>query len=182
MKHIKWIFFSICLIFFWQKGTLIYATDEEDIMLDDAVVDEISMDGIQEYWDTLVNDYGGYVPELEKQSIYDLIKKKESCSLKNTLIGTCEFLFHELSLDGNLLGRRAMRQVWSVLLQTPHAGFRQSAVSKIAYFVVFIVFLFSRLNSFHVTVSYVEVTIDSMISFMSALLTPVLGLMATFGN
>ncbi|HLR80701.1 MAG TPA: stage III sporulation protein AE [Bacillota bacterium] len=182
MKHIKWIFFSICLIFFWQKGTLIYATDEEDIMLDDAVVDEISMDGIQEYWNTLVNDYGGYLPELEKQSIYDLIKKKESFSLKNTLIGACEFLFHELILNGKLLGLLMMLTLFSVLLQTTHAVFEQSAVSKIAYFVVYIVLLFISLNSFYVTVSYIEETIDTMMSFMIALLPLVLGLMATFGN
>src|SRR5699024_4229684 len=135
-----------------------------------------------EYWNTLVNDYGGYLPELEKQSIYDLIKKKESFSLKNTLIGACEFLFHELILNGKLLGLLMMLTLFSVLLQTTHAVFEQSAVSKIAYFVVYIVLLFISLNSFYVTVSYIEETIDTMMSFMIALLPLVLGLMATFGN
>src|SRR5699024_9247714 len=69
-----------------------------------------------------------------------------------------------------------------VLLQTTHAVFEQSAVSKIAYFVVYIVLLFISLNSFYVTVSYIEETIDTMMSFMIALLPLVLGLMATFGN
>src|SRR5699024_284566 len=117
-----------------------------------------------------------------KQSIYDLIKKKESFSLKNTLIGACKFLFHELILNGKLLGLLMMLTLFSVLLQTTHAVFEQSAVSKIAYFVVYIVLLFISLNSFYVTVSYIEETIDTMMSFMIALLPLVLGLMATFGN
>src|SRR5699024_11642415 len=166
MKHIKWIFFSICLIFFWQIGTLIYATDEEDIMFDDAVVDEISMDGIQEYWNTLVNDYGGYLPELEKQSIYDLIKKKESFSLKNTLIGACKFLFHELILNGKLLGLLMMITLFSVLLQTTHTVFEQISVSKIAYFVVYIVLLFISLISFYVTDFYILEKIDTIMNII----------------
>src|SRR5690625_7494760 len=123
MKHIEMIVFSIFLSFFWQKGTLIYATDEEDIMLDDAVVDEISMDGIQEYWNTLVNDYGGYLPDLEKQSIYVLIKKKKSFSLKKTLMGACEFLFHELILIVKLIGLLMILSLFSFLLKMTLALF-----------------------------------------------------------
>lgn len=162
-----------------------YALEDEENekeAMADPIVDEVSLDGIQQYWDMLVNDYGGYLPEIEKQSLYEMINNKDSYSIKNILIGASEYLFHELILNGRLLGLLMMLTLFSILLQTMHAAFEKSAVSKIAYFVVYIVLLFISLNSFYVTVSYIEEAIDTMMSFMIALLPLILGLMATFGN
>ena len=75
-----------------------------------------------------------------------------------------------------------MLTLFSILLQTMHSAFEKSTVSKIAYFVVYLILIFIVLNSFYVAVSYVEEAISSMTNFMVALLPLLLGLMATFGN
>ncbi|RKQ37759.1 stage III sporulation protein AE [Oceanobacillus halophilus] len=168
-------------IFLFCGQASVYAeTDQVDMT--DTILDEISLDGVQDYWNQIVHEYGGYVPELEKTSIYEFIKNQDSFSIKSVLMGFVEYLFHEIIMNGKLLGTLLMLTLFSILLQTMHTAFEKSAVSKIAYFVVYIVLIFLALNSFYLAVSYVEEAISTMSSFMIALLPLVLGLMATFGN
>lgn len=151
--------------------------DDEDSMLED-----LSLDGVEHFWNELADDYGGYIPELEKMSLYEFIKSNGAFSLKGTLFGFLKYLFYELILNGKLLGLLLMLTLFSTVLQTMHTAFENSAISKIAYFVVYIVLIFIALNSFLLAFSYANDAIEMMSSFMIALIPLVLGLMATFGN
>lgn len=158
------------------------ANSEEDTA-EDTMVDEVSLEPLQTEWQNIVKDYGGYIPELNKTSVKEMITSSNgTISLKSIFTGFIEFLFHELIVNGKLLGLLIMLTLFSTILQTMHTSFEQSAVSKIAYFVVYIVLIFIALNSFNTVFSYTKTAIDSMSSFMIALLPLVLGLMATFGN
>ncbi|WP_100010696.1 stage III sporulation protein AE [Lentibacillus sediminis] len=150
--------------------------------LEDEILNNVSLDKVESHWTTLVNEYSGYLPGLDKVSIYEAIKSQESFSLGGILRGFLEFFFHELIQNGRLLGLLIMLTLFSVVLQTMHNAFENSAVSRIAYFVVHIVLLFIALNSFYLAVSYANEAIRGMSSFMIALLPLVLGLMAAFGN
>ncbi|MBP1969716.1 stage III sporulation protein AE [Virgibacillus natechei] len=158
------------------------SAEQETDEVEDALLDEVSLEGVQEYWNLLINDYGGYLPELEKTSLYDAIKNGGSFSLKNIVTGFVDYFFHEIIQNGRLLGLLLMLTLFSSILQTMHNAFERSAISKVAYFVVYIVLIFIALNSFYSAVSYATEAIDTMSSFMIALLPLVLGLMATFGN
>ncbi|SHF59868.1 stage III sporulation protein AE [Ornithinibacillus halophilus] len=149
---------------------------------DEKVMEEISFDGMQHFWNSLVNDYGGYIPDLERTSIVEFVKNQDSFSIKNTLLGAVKFLFHEIIMNGKLLGLLLLLTLLSVFLQTMQSAFENSTVSKIAYFVVYIVLIFIALNSFYLAVSYTTEAINMMSSFMIALIPLVLGIMATFGN
>ncbi|MFC3039033.1 stage III sporulation protein AE [Virgibacillus xinjiangensis] len=173
------VFFTVLFLLVGQAPVFAEPDTQE---VEDALMDEISLDEVQEYWNGLVDDYGGYLPELEKTSVYEFIKDQDSITVKDTLQGFIEFLFHELIQNGRLLGMLIMLTLFSSVLQTMHHAFEKSAVSRIAYFVVYIVLLFITLNSFYLALSYARDTIDSMTNFMIALLPLVLGLMATFGN
>lgn len=150
--------------------------------LEDEILNNVSLDKVESHWTTLVNEYSGYLPALDKVSIYEAIKSQESFSLGGILKGFLEFFFHELIQNGRLLGLLIMLTLFSIVLQTMHNAFENSAVSRIAYFVVHIVLLFIALNSFYLAVSYANEAIQGMSSFMIALLPLVLGLMAAFGN
>ncbi|MFD1850593.1 stage III sporulation protein AE [Oceanobacillus bengalensis] len=178
-KIVVIILLSFIFLFMGQDKVLA-ATDSKE--LDEALIDEISLDGVKDYWDDIADEYGEYVPELEKTSIYEFVKNQDSFSIKNVLIGFVEYLFHEIIVNGKLLGSLIMLTLFSIILQTMHTAFEKSAVSKIAYFVVYIILIFIALNSFYIAVSYVEDAIRTMTGFMIALLPLVLGLMATFGN
>ncbi|RLL48110.1 stage III sporulation protein AE [Oceanobacillus piezotolerans] len=176
-----WIVLIFTFIFlFVGQGSAFAAVETKE--LNETLLDEISLEGVEGYWDQLTKEYGSYLPELEKTSVYEFIKNQESISIKNVLIGFIEYLFHEIIVNGKLLGMLIMLTLFSILLQTMHSAFEKSAVSKIAYFVVYTILIFIALNSFYVAVSYVEEAIQTMTSFMIALLPLILGLMATFGN
>src|SRR5690625_31968 len=186
MKHHKQLIitllFSILLLFVGQP---VFAADnekQEQNDVKDTILEDMSLDGVQAYWNELVDDYGGYIPELEKTSIYEFIKNNGSFSLKDSLIGLIKYLFYELLLNGKLLGLLLMLTLFSIILQTMQSAFERNAVSKIAYFVVYIVLIYIALNSFYLAFSYAKDAIDTMGSFMIALLPLVLGLMASFGN
>ncbi|WP_085991933.1 stage III sporulation protein AE [Oceanobacillus senegalensis] len=173
----------ICFtLFFLFIGHAPVLAETEPIDVTATLLDEISLEEVQNYWDDLVGEYGGYIPELEKTSIYQFIKSQENFSIKDIITGFVEYFFHEIIINGKLLGTLMMLTLFSILLQTMHSAFEKSTVSKIAYFVVYIVLIFLALNSFYIAVSYAEDAINTMSSFMIALLPLVLGLMATFGN
>jgi len=157
-------------------------TTNDDAVVDEDLIDHIQLDGIQQYWDTLTNEYGGYLPELEKTSLVEFLKDNGPFSLKNTITGLLKFLLYELVLNGKLLGSLLLLTLFSVILQTMHTAFENSAISKIAYFVVYVVLLYIALNSFFLAFTYTKEAIDTMSSFMIALIPLILGLMATFGH
>lgn len=149
---------------------------------DDIILDRVSLDGVQQHWNELIDEYGGYLPELEKTTVIEFIKNTGSLSFKNIVTGFISFLLYELILNGKLLGLLLTLTLFSIVLQTMHAAFEESAISKIANFVVYMVLIFIALNSFYLAFSYTKDAIDAMSGFMIALLPLLLGLMATFGN
>lgn len=179
MKPYKCIFL-FTLLFLTMGQTVSLASSEEND--NNQIVDEVSFDSIQNYWNQLVHEYQGYLPELEKTTVHEFIKEEKNFSVKQTITGFMKFLLHEFILNAKLLGQLLVLTLFSVLLQTIHTAFERNAVSKIAYFIVYIVLLFLSLNSFYLTADYIKGAIDMMTSFMIALIPLVLGIMSTFGN
>ncbi|WP_343327820.1 stage III sporulation protein AE [Lentibacillus saliphilus] len=179
MKHLVVIVILLCTLFMFP--TLTFAETTMDEKKDD-LVDEVSLDGIQRYWQKVVHDYGPYIDGLNKGKISDIIKGDTSLSVKNIVYGLLDYLFHELILNGKLMGTLLMLTIFSALLQTMHNAFEGRAVSKIAYFVVYLVLIYLALNSFYLSVSYAKDAIDTMSGTMIALIPLMLGLMATFGQ
>ncbi|MBC5637176.1 stage III sporulation protein AE [Ornithinibacillus sp. BX22] len=172
----------LLMLFLFLGQSVVYADDNAEAPVEDALLNEVSFDGMQEYWNVVVDEYGGYIPELQKTSLYEFIKGNDEFSISNILTGGLEYLLHEVILNGKLLGSLLLLTLFSVLLQTMHTAFERTSVSKIAYFVVYIVLIFIALNSFYLAVSYAKDAINMMSSFMIALIPLVLGLMASFGS
>jgi len=181
MKRISRTLCLLFIILFFGQA-VVYADNQVEAPVEDLLMEDVSYDGMQKYWNVVVDEYGGYIPELEKNSLYDFIKGNNEFSIKNLLTGGLEYLLHEVILNGKLLGSLLLLTLFSVLLQTMHTAFEKTSVSKIAYFVVYIVLIFIALNSFYLAVSYAKEAISMMSSFMNALIPLVLGLMATFGS
>lgn len=183
MKYIKVLFIFI-FISTMYSNTPVHA-EQAEVELYDAearILEEVSLDELQHYWENLASNYDGYIPELNKSTVMDVIKNGSSFSLKDIFTGFLKYLFHELVVNGKLLGMLLMLTLFSSILQTMYSAFEQSVVSKIAYFIVYLVLIFIAINSFQTVFTYTKTTIDTMSSFMIGLLPLILGLMATFGN
>lgn len=177
------IVFLIILGSIFIGQDVIFASEEnENPDIQDAMFEQISFDEVQQYWNLLTEEYGGYLPELEKTGLTDFIKSNGRLSIKNIFLGISQFLFHELIINGKLLGSLLILTLFSTILQTIHSAFEDSSISKIAYFVVYTVLVYIALNSFFLVFSYTKDAIDMMSGFMIALIPLILGLLATFGN
>ena len=155
---------------------------ESEAHAEHVFLDMLQLEDIESYWLDLGNEYGDYLPELTKMTVYEMIKEKESFSLKHVITSLLRYLTHELIVNGKLLGLLMILTLFSVILQSMHTAFAQSAVSKIAYFVVYIVLIYIALNSFQAVYAYTKETIEMMSNFMIALIPLLLSLMAAFGS
>lgn len=179
MEKYKWTIFLILFLLLAGQPVVSASVEEEDSQ---PIMEDISLDGMESYWNMLVDEYEGFIPELEKTTVYEFIKNEETFSIQNIFHGMIEYLLHEFILNAKLLGQLMILTLLSVLLQTIHTAFEKSTVSKIAYFIVYIVLLFITLNSFYLASGYVKEAVDTMTDFMIALIPLVLGVMAAFGN
>lgn len=139
-------------------------------------------DDMKRYWDDIVNQYGGFLPESHKGSFYDFVKSGNDFSIQTWLSGMLRFLFYELLANGKLLGMLILLTVFSMLLQTLQNAFEKKNVSQVAYAVVYMVLIVIALNSFHIAISYTSDAIGTMMGFMIALLPLLLALMASVGG
>lgn len=169
-----------------QVHTTAHAQGEEEEPISTQFVDKqlntLGLEDIQAYWDEVIREYGGFLPESQKGSFMDFVKGEKQLSLKAYLIGLLKFLFHELLVHGKLLGSLILLTIFSILLQNMQNAFEHKAVSTVAYGIIYMVLIILALNSFHVAIQYTETAIANMMSFLLALIPLLLALMASVGG
>ncbi|PLS15299.1 stage III sporulation protein AE [Bacillus sp. M6-12] len=145
-------------------------------------IDKLGVEELRDYWDKVTIEYGGFLPESQKGSLYDFLSGEKQFSLKEWFKGIGKFIFYELIAGGKLLGSLILLTVLSMFLQSLQNAFEQSSISKVAYAIVFMVLIILALNSFHVAITYTKETIDLMIAFLMSLIPLLLALIATSGG
>ncbi|HLR22643.1 MAG TPA: stage III sporulation protein AE [Pseudogracilibacillus sp.] len=189
MKKLFLAYILLCFCFFSFSSQAFAANTEEEFPnteeeseMEEQLIEEIPTDDIARYWDDIQNEYSDYMPDSAKKTVKDMIKQDEGISIVEGIKGVLKFLVLEVIENGKLLGTLLLLTIFSRLLQTVHEAFDKSTVSKIAYFVVYIVLIYIVLSSFHQVFSYARDTVTMMSDFMIALLPLMLGLLASFGQ
>ncbi len=169
-----------------QFQSTVLAQGEENEPLTTQIVDKqlntLGLQEIQAYWDEVIEEYGGFLPESQKGSFLEFIKGEKQFSLKAYLLGLLKFLFHELLVHGKLLGSLILLTIFSILLQNMQNAFEHKAVSTVAYGIIYMVLIILALNSFHVAIQYTESAIANMMGFLLALIPLLLALIASVGG
>ncbi len=148
----------------------------------EAQLETLELDELKGFWEKVSNEYGGFLPESQKGSLYEFIKGDKEFSLKEWMLGGMKFLFHEFLVNGKLLGSLIILTVFSMFLQSLQNSFEKSSVSKAAYSIIFMVLVIIALNSFRVAVDYSIEAISTMTSFILALVPLLLALIASSGG
>ncbi|RFB17127.1 stage III sporulation protein AE [Bacillus sp. HNG] len=189
MTSSKVFSFGVLLLFFFSLPQFVQASPSQQEIIDNQIQNQVEeqletlgIDEIKQFWDEIVTDYGGYLPESQKGSLLEFIRGEKELSLKEWLLGLVKFVFHELIANGKLLSTLIMLTVFSMFLQTLQNSFEKSAVSKVAYAIVYMVLIIIALNSFRVAIMYTEEAIQSMINFILALVPLLLALVASSGG
>lgn len=175
--------FSLLFLLFMVVGPLETASaNSVTSKMVEHQISSMQLDEIKEYWDSISREYGGFLPESQKGTFLEFVKGEKEFSFKGYMLGLLKFMFHELAVHGKLLGTLILLTVFSMLLQSIQNAFDRSAISKVAYGIIYMVLIILALNSFHVAISYATEAIDNMLSFMIALIPLLLALMATVGS
>ncbi|PEC47919.1 stage III sporulation protein AE [Bacillus sp. AFS077874] len=145
-------------------------------------IQKLGIDEVQQYWDEVVHQYGGFLPESQKGDFIQFIKGEKKFSLQEWFIAFAKYIFFELLSNGKILGILIMLVIFSSLLQSLQNAFEKSTVSKIADNVIFLVLVVFALNSFYVATQATQDAITVMIDFLRALIPILLALIATSGG
>jgi len=172
-----------------QASTTPQQTEESDPELDinaerfvNEQVEKLDITDIKTYWDEVMTKYGGFLPESQKGSLLQFLNGEKELSFQEWIKAFLKFMFHELIANGKLLGTLILLTIFSMLLQLLQNAFNQSAVSKVAYALVYMVLIIIALNSFHVAIEYTNEAIHAMTNFILALIPLLLALMASSGG
>lgn len=153
---------------------------EEDLRHD--MVDDLSLDTINRFWEQLHHDYEDFLTEVPSKNLKEMIRDDTSISTTSLAKGALHYLFYEITVQAKLLGTLIMLTLFAIVLQAISTAFERNAVSQVAHFIVYIVLLYVTLTSFHEVFLYAQETIEKMSNFLIALLPLMLGLLATFGQ
>ncbi|MFK3937191.1 stage III sporulation protein AE [Alkalihalobacillus sp. NPDC078783] len=188
----RFILIVVMAILFFLTPSVVQAADEvnpsdeeaiaEDGTFIDRQIERLQLDEIQQYWEQVSTEYGGFLPESQKGSFREFITGEKQFQIKEWGMGLVKFLLHELIVNSKLLGMLILLTLFSQIMQTIQNAFESQNVSKAAYGVTYLVLMILAINSFHVAITYATEAINSMIHFMIALLPLLLALMASMGS
>ncbi|WP_110111281.1 stage III sporulation protein AE [Bacillus sp. CGMCC 1.16541] len=182
MKWVNLRFYRLILFFllFFFLPEQVQASPPQQLV--NNQLETMGVDEIKAFWDDILTQYGGFLPESQKGSLVDFLNGEKEFSIKEWFVGFMKFFLHEIIANGKLLGTLIMLTIFSVFLQTLQNAFDQKAVSKVAYALVYMVLIIIALNSFQVAISYTQHAIQTMTQFILALVPLLLALMATSGG
>lgn len=183
MSKMKKGIIAIFFLFFFSFPVIVQASPpppQQDLI--DQQIDKLGIEEIKKFWDDIMTEYGGYLPESQKGSLLQFLNGEKELSFQEWSKAFLKYIFHEIIANGKLLGTLILLTIFSMLLQLLQDAFSQSTVSKVAYALVYMVLMIIALNSFHIAIEYTVEAIQTMTSFILALIPLLLALMAASGG
>src|SRR5690625_5238356 len=160
----------------------VYDAEKVAEEVESQLIDTLLLEEVTFYWNELGRSYGDYVPELTEKNFSEIVKSGQPLTIKTAIKGFMSYLFYEIVLNGKLLGTLIILTLFALILQSLHNAFEQRVVRHVAYFVFYTVLLFVTLSSFYTVFQYARNTVDTMGSFLLALLPLLLSLIAASGQ
>ncbi|MFP7285161.1 stage III sporulation protein AE [Shouchella clausii] len=184
-KNVVFLLFCIVCCFGFQSETAFAEENDVQPPAEELVNEQLNilkLDEIQDYWESVSEEYGGFLPESQKGNLTDFLKGDKQFDLKEWGIGLIKYLFHELIVNGKLMGMLLLLTIFSYILQSFQTAFEHQTVSKTAYAVTLLVLAMIAMNGFHTAITYATEAINSMVHFTIALLPLLLAMMASIGG
>lgn len=179
-KRTMLLLFLLVLCLAWAGGVSAGTGPAEAIIKGQA--DQLETEQVEQFWNKLMKDYGGYFPESKTPTFSDMLLNGMQLKLPDIFKGIFKYLFHEIIVNGKLLASIVILTVFSMILETLQSSFERNAVSKIAFVISYLVLMIIAINSFQVAIEYARSAIQSMMDFMVACTPILLTLLASMGN
>jgi stage III sporulation protein AE len=146
-------------------------------------IEDTDLGDIQQYWNELKGEYGGFFPDGKLPELKQLMfPEGNNWNASQMFMGIVRFFLHEVLYSGKLLITIVLLTVFTMLLETMQNAFERNAVSKVAYGIAYMVLIILAVNSFRTATSYAGDAIERMVQFMLAMVPLLLTLMAGTGG
>lgn len=126
MSKRKLLAFLLLLFFFFPNNVQASQSAPQEEIVDEQI-DQLDIDEVKQFWDDILTQYGGFLPESQKGSLVDFLKGDKEFSLQEWLNGLVKFLLHEIISNGKLLGTLIMLTVFSVF----YKRYKVHSISKL---------------------------------------------------
>ncbi|MCK8825456.1 stage III sporulation protein AE [Fuchsiella alkaliacetigena] len=157
--------------------------EERNLELVEEQLSRLDLSKLQEQIDKLNRETGDYVPDLALNDLIGFFTEEElGFDLSSILGGLLRYLFREVVVNFELLGKLIILAVIGAVLKTFQNSFAQQDISRLVDKVVYLVLVIIALNSFRVAIGVAQQAINDMTSVMYALLPILLTLLVTLGN
>lgn len=178
----RWIILFIMIMGLWLGLTGTMAAESPTDIIIKEQANHLNTEPVEQYWDKLMKDYGGYFPESKTPTFMELLLGTKGISMKSIFKGLLSYVFHEIIINGKLLASIVILTIFSMILETLQSSFERNTVSKLGYSIIYMVLIIIAINSFSVAIGYAKTAISSMIQFMIAIVPLLLTLLASMGN
>jgi stage III sporulation protein AE len=176
---VLFLFLSVIFTgFVWGNEDI---TGSESFLVDQ--LDKLNIGDLQQIVDAINSDPEGYMPKIEiKTFVIKLFKGEGIISLQGIAKGTMKYFFKEVVANWKILGQIIILSSIYAILTNLQNAFENDAVGKMAYNVCYLVIISIAIKSFIIAISLGKSTIDTMITFMQALLPILLGILIAMGG
>ncbi len=162
-----------------------WAQEQEESINRDAITGEIfatlSTDAVNHFIDDINKDLTVKVPSLSMETIKDLAKKGVNLDFAGIGNDLLRKVFHEIVTNTQIMGKLLFLAVLCTLLKNLQNSFNHSSIALLAYSVCFVFLSVIALTAFYHALQIAASTIDSMVTFMEALLPLMITLLAGVG-
>jgi stage III sporulation protein AE len=146
-------------------------------------LDKLNISDLQQIVDAINSDLEGYMPKIEiKTFMVKLLKGEGIMNLRDIAKGAMKYFFKEVVANWKILGQIIVLSSIYAILTNLQSAFENDAVGKMAYNVCYLVIISIVIKSFIIAINLGKDTIDTMITFMQALLPILLGILIAMGG
>ena len=186
MKKNKSLFLIFLLLLIPQISFCSEVEDEiheENKSLIEEQFDKLNLSGIENFLDNLDKTTYDYFPKISlKEFILSMIKGENRIDGKSILIGILKIILKEVLANITILINILSIVIISGILTNLQSSFETNNVSKLAYFVSYMVISIILIRSFSISLSIGKEAVDNMVNFMEIMLPPMLGLLIAVGG
>lgn len=184
MKNIKRCIILIALLnmvfigFVWGNDDVI---DPENFVVDQ--LDKHNITDLQQILDVINNDLGEYIPRIEIRAfVGKILKGEEIIKLQDIVMGITKYFFKEVVANWRILGQIIVLATIYAILNNLKSAFENNVIGKLAYNVCYLVIITITIKSFIIAINLGKSAVDTMVTFMQALLPVLLGILIAMGG
>lgn len=141
------------------------------------------MFSVQEYIERLDGEIKSSIPQIDfKESVSRITRGEMEWKPAELFKGLLKHLFKEVVANFDLLGKLVILAVICAVLQNLVSSFEKSSAAQLTYSVTYLVLITIAVGSFSLAINAGREVVDTMVTFMQALLPVLLTLLVAIGG